>query len=615
MHLYGGGKRAFIDSTCLVRSASIGSLAVLAAFGAAPAALAQTVSIEDAAARMRQQTITGATIVVHGYQPIPPAGSGDALRSLAVDIYNAIPGAGWLLDYDIVGGVIDGDGGDAVFDGNVAGSGSINLPDEGVSGQSGHLVLLFDWACESNETSKGWGEAAGEALFALLVQLGAADPEEGLGAPLHFIAHSFGAPVASEAVERLGTYGILVDQVTFLDPHDFDQANVPVDEEQQLWTLGRPADYGASVWDNVVQADVYYQTRGHNGGGIPDSIVPNGRPIPGAYNFLLANGIDLPPLGSYGFSDASGDHTYVWDCFYRATVTGTLPPGCPLPAATLPPNYYSTTGWNFSPFAPAPVAMPAPNFYGIGQSHTYSNPLLVNGDGTPNAAGLASLGLTAADVVAGGWGPTWDPMFPANGDFAAGQSVGITVDITPGWSHHGGGGDGEVHGNETNHYLVMDFFDDTRTHNRLYIPADAGRLSYNMWRTESDSDDALRVWIGSTLVATHNMAATDSFYTIQNAIIPLGLRGTVATVSFDLTSTDAFGVGSTVRIDLVHFAPHVPGDVDGDGDVDLTDLALLLSSFGTCDGDPGYLPKADIDQSGCVDLVDLSILLANFGTG
>jgi outer membrane protein assembly factor BamB len=56
------------------------------------------------------------------------------------------------------------------------------------------------------------------------------------------------------------------------------------------------------------------------------------------------------------------------------------------------------------------------------------------------------------------------------------------------------------------------------------------------------------------------------------------------------------------------------GDVDGDGDVDLGDLALLLSAFGTCDGDPGFNAAADVDSSGCVELADLAVLLSEFGT-
>jgi len=57
----------------------------------------------------------------------------------------------------------------------------------------------------------------------------------------------------------------------------------------------------------------------------------------------------------------------------------------------------------------------------------------------------------------------------------------------------------------------------------------------------------------------------------------------------------------------------VPGDIDGDGDVDQADLGILLAAFGTCAGDPGFNPAADIDGDGCVGQADLGSLLANFG--
>ncbi|MCA9243328.1 MAG: VCBS repeat-containing protein [Phycisphaerales bacterium] len=56
------------------------------------------------------------------------------------------------------------------------------------------------------------------------------------------------------------------------------------------------------------------------------------------------------------------------------------------------------------------------------------------------------------------------------------------------------------------------------------------------------------------------------------------------------------------------------GDIDLDGDVDLSDLAGLLAAFGTCDGDAGFNPGADLDDSGCIDLGDLAGLLSEFGT-
>ncbi len=57
-----------------------------------------------------------------------------------------------------------------------------------------------------------------------------------------------------------------------------------------------------------------------------------------------------------------------------------------------------------------------------------------------------------------------------------------------------------------------------------------------------------------------------------------------------------------------------PGDVDGDGRVDLVDLARVLAGFGAGAGDPPYDPAADLDQNGTVDLGDLAQVLAAFGT-
>jgi hypothetical protein len=53
------------------------------------------------------------------------------------------------------------------------------------------------------------------------------------------------------------------------------------------------------------------------------------------------------------------------------------------------------------------------------------------------------------------------------------------------------------------------------------------------------------------------------------------------------------------------------GDLDGDCDVDLEDLARLLSHFGDVGGTTHEFGDADFD--GDVDLDDLSKLLAVFG--
>lgn len=62
-------------------------------------------------------------------------------------------------------------------------------------------------------------------------------------------------------------------------------------------------------------------------------------------------------------------------------------------------------------------------------------------------------------------------------------------------------------------------------------------------------------------------------------------------------------------------SPSIDGDVDGDGDVDLTDLAELLATYGLCAGDAGYNDAADFVDDDCINLSDLAVLLANYGYG
>jgi hypothetical protein len=62
---------------------------------------------------------------------------------------------------------------------------------------------------------------------------------------------------------------------------------------------------------------------------------------------------------------------------------------------------------------------------------------------------------------------------------------------------------------------------------------------------------------------------------------------------------------------LIEIMEGPAGDTDGDGDVDLADLATLLAAYDGCVGDSKYNAAADYDARGCVDLSDLAVLLAN----
>jgi hypothetical protein len=78
--------------------------------------------------------------------------------------------------------------------------------------------------------------------------------------------------------------------------------------------------------------------------------------------------------------------------------------------------------------------------------------------------------------------------------------------------------------------------------------------------------------------------------------------------SINESGLDAFRVTSLYCED----GPECFGDLDGDNNVDLTDLAQLLGNYGTTSG--AQYEDGDLDGDGDVDLADLSALLAVYGT-
>jgi hypothetical protein len=106
--------------------------------------------------------------------------------------------------------------------------------------------------------------------------------------------------------------------------------------------------------------------------------------------------------------------------------------------------------------------------------------------------------------------------------------------------------------------------------------------------------------------------ATSGSYTLR---LENGIANVLLEVNTppDFSSVD--GASVSYAADTISFTvgATVVGDVDGDGDVDLTDLSQLLSNYGMTSG--ATWEDGDMDGDGDVDLTDLSMLLTNYGYG
>ena len=104
-----------------------------------------------------------------------------------------------------------------------------------------------------------------------------------------------------------------------------------------------------------------------------------------------------------------------------------------------------------------------------------------------------------------------------------------------------------------------------------------------------------------TVTMTWNTVAVppNHNYTISAAADPVPYQTDLSDISY----TDG-----TVEIRWM-------GDVNGDGKVDMRDVAALVQAFRTFPGKPGWNPLYDLDRSGIVDMRDIVICVQNFGKG
>ncbi len=86
----------------------------------------------------------------------------------------------------------------------------------------------------------------------------------------------------------------------------------------------------------------------------------------------------------------------------------------------------------------------------------------------------------------------------------------------------------------------------------------------------------------------------------------------VPCLNYTLTAVATIPTGSNTLSDG-NISVRLMGDVNGDGRVDLRDIALVARAFGSTPGSPNWNSYADINGDGKVDMKDIASVIRNFG--
>lgn len=131
--------------------------------------------------------------------------------------------------------------------------------------------------------------------------------------------------------------------------------------------------------------------------------------------------------------------------------------------------------------------------------------------------------------------------------------------------------------------------------------------NWDLWYATTD---APRTWIAIATDLAPGDASVDSEHAYE-WVIPDAITDLARVrVRMDNSATDYQDI-SNADFSIVP-ASDCSGDLNGDGNIDLTDLAILLSNFAT---PSDALPEdGDLDGDGDVDLSDLAVMLSVFAT-
>lgn len=136
-------------------------------------------------------------------------------------------------------------------------------------------------------------------------------------------------------------------------------------------------------------------------------------------------------------------------------------------------------------------------------------------------------------------------------------------------------------------------------------------------RNKGDHAEAFNVtaYANSTVIQTKTVTLTggnSTTITFQWNTMAFA-KGNYTIVAVAWPVTDETHTTDNTLVDGWAFVT-IPGDVDGDRDVDIFDIVRVARAYNTECGDPDFDPNCDIDGDGDIDIFDIIIATGNYGT-
>lgn len=407
------------------------------------------------------------------------------------------------------------------------------------------IVIIFDWSKESANAAPGFSEAAADALIAVLIQNAKKFP--GLLENLHFIGHSRGGVVISEAIERL-----IHMAANNLLPH-----NVRIDQNIHMTTLdAHPAGHWnwlggqlLSMKDdevnsaNIVQDGKRIGVAGWKSGLYKTGFIDNYYENLGSTMWPI---IWLKGLPSYpgSFFNYCLDDFFQYRMNWHSLVTTW---------------YYGTVcfGPDYDKFGFGAFINRAQWYTdGIGKMEGFYHSLNRNSDLTGIQSNETYLINVGADQNYRQQHLIFNGDFSKSGPFSVFQSNQFHE--IAGWSYQGGTGIGRIHNYKGgNNVLLLGKFQILLTayyypelaHNYFYIPTNVDKIQFRMSVEKESANDILIVEIGGL---EQQFSLTQKTQMEWKYIDISQLKGTIQTLKFSVVTSDP-NINAQVFIDDVGF--------------------------------------------------------------